>query len=1029
MKYFWFLALSFWSFGSLGCGQESATASLRALDVSGDLTLVCLTRDETGAFTRGVDRALCPDYSSSSTNPDQRRLFALVTQPLNGEVAAVDLAESPNNAVVDFEPTQPGYSFMPVGSEPSAIVSTPGSVASFVAVREAGREGIFGLPSSCIAPRPASAPLRDIRTWPACRLPAAPGPMIVLDDPVLDHDADPGTPGLVRESCDADYVDASALVSPAPGAGREQCPADLSSEGGLAGRRKLLVSLPSLSELWLIDAQELLDRPAGSFDACTFERRFPLEAAPTGQPQRLPADLVASSASCEPVGLNHGPRPDVFRPWPADLALDDEGRLFIADSSAPVVHVLDVGDPCAAAALPSLEPVSFSDPNALITTRRVAVSPLTPLGKRFVYAVDNSDTPTAGSLMVFDVSPGSTELTPLVRERAAFTPSEPPDRILLSRDVSDVEFVFQDFPEPQSDIAVEGVACDPHPNAPPDGASARYRPSPDLSSGATPLKLRGTFAFAALHSGQITVIDVEDLDRACRRPVSVNPGAEENILGCRNDDPSVTPDYRLSNNSPTVSNELSCNVVVPHRARSRSFFTNAGGSISAGLLAFPTLTLDTGRSVTTDQSEEGRDQPKMLGARFSDAQSGQVFIGPVRYDTAEQTGNRLELDPARADRSSLLLSYEEPRAFTPLEDFTATYEGVVRDISEALLSVDAATGLGVINEGLNAAFCSAGVHDADVTRDVAGTLGVEASADQISFARLHADYVQIMDELLEQEDPYWRGAGAQCGSQLFGGGEDASASGAGRTLCEQFFGTPEVPTFNRDWRIVEASQDRLLVEPRDPRSYDPNINTELRRRQLAEFSACCFPQPALFQIRGGNQWIVRGSATGFQHRVTTDPVSGRCVANCSPLVQKLEGRTFEISCSAGNCPTDAQGRPAVGVADPEQDFACVIDEASAFQEGIDPGEPGSECVFQNLTTRFAIYRGQTASTRDMRFRWQFSDGFAPLSIPLTSADRPLSVPRSLVLVPETNQLVVSDGNARGLTFVAPRNPGTILSIF
>jgi hypothetical protein len=419
----------------------------------------------------------------------------------------------------------------------------------------------------------------------------------------------------------------------------------------------------------------------------------------------------------------------------------------------------------------------------------------------------------------------------------------------------------------------------------------------------------------------------------------------------------------------------------------------------------------------------------MLGARFSAEQPGELYVGPVRYETAQQTGNRLELDPARADRSSLLLSYEEPRAFAPLEDFTATYEGVVRDISEALLSVDEATGLAVINEGLNAAFCTAGVKDADVTRGVAGSLGVESNADQTSFVRLHTDYAQIVDDLLEEEDPYWRAAGAQCGTELFGSDSSAGPSGAGRTLCEQFFGTPEVPTFNRDWRIVEASQDRLLAEPRDPRSYDPDVNSVLRRRQLAEFSACCFPQPALFQIRGGAQWVVRGSVTGFQHRVTTDPVSGRCIEDCSPLVQKLEGRAFEISCSAGNCPTDAQGRPAVGVADPERDFACVVDDASAFQEGIDPGEPGSECVFQNLTTRFAIYRGQTESTRDMRFRWQFSDGFSTLNIPLTSADRPRSVPRSLALIPETNQLVVSDGSARGVTFVSPRNPGTILSIF
>jgi hypothetical protein len=91
---------------------------------------------------------------------------------------------------------------------------------------------------------------------------------------------------------------------------------------------------------------------------------------------------------------------------------------------------------------------------------------------------------------------------------------------------------------------------------------------------------------------------------------------------------------------------------------------------------------------------------------------------------------------------------------------------------------------------------------------------------------------------------------------------------------------------------------------------------------------------------------------------------------------------------------------------------------SDTEGGIDPGEPGSECVFQSLTSRLAIYRGQKESLRDMRFRWQFSDGFSPFSFSLTSTERNRSSPRSLLLVPELGQLVVTDGSAPGLTFVA-----------
>ena len=479
---------------SLGCSQDTATATLRALDTVGDVAILCLGRGDSGAFTKGFPREECPDYEFTLDSAYNRRLQAIVTQPRTGEVALVDLAVATSDAVIDFEPTQPGYSFMPVGAEPNSIVSTPGSVASFVSVREAGREGIFALPSSCLAPRAPDEPLRDIRSWPACRLPAAPGPMAILVDPAVDDDGDASTPARVRASCDGPYVDPSELVGQSAAAGRT-CPADLATEASPAGRRKIAVTLPSLSEIWVLDAQELLDREPGSYDLCNVEERYPLQAQVTDAAQQLPADLVPSSASCSPVGFNHGPPVDDYRPFPADLALDDEQRLFIADTAAPVVHVLDVSDPCALSALPSLETRSYTDPTAVITTRKVAVSPLTPSGKRFVYAVDDSTTATAGTLMAFDVSPGSTNRTPIVRERSPLNPSEPPDRVQLGRDVADVEFVSQDFPEPSTGVAVEGVACDPDPALSTDDPATEYRPSADLSLGASPRKLRGTFAF------------------------------------------------------------------------------------------------------------------------------------------------------------------------------------------------------------------------------------------------------------------------------------------------------------------------------------------------------------------------------------------------------------------------------------------------------------------------------------------------------------------------------------------------------
>jgi hypothetical protein len=169
--------------------------------------------------------------------------------------------------------------------------------------------------------------------------------------------------------------------------------------------------------------------------------------------------------------------------------------------------------------------------------------------------------------------------------------------------------------------------------------------------------------------------------------------------------------------------------------------------------------------------------------------------------------------------------------------------------------------------------------------------------------------------------------------------------------------------------------------------------------------------------------VVRGSAGGVPHRIEADPDSGRCVRDCNPVLENLRGRAFEISCSE-DCPTDERGRPYVGRADPEIDFACVVDDAT---DGIDPGEPGSECVFQSLTTRFAIYRGLEESTRDMRFRWQLGEGFNPLSRSLSSSE---TTPRSVTFIPHYGQLAFTDGTVRGLTFLSPRNvSGQISTVF
>ena len=75
---------------------------------------------------------------------------------------------------------------------------------------------------------------------------------------------------------------------------------------------------------------------------------------------------------------------------PTHLTFDD-GTLYIADGEASVIHRLDVSDPCAPAVRPSLVATTSDDPTRVVTTRQLALSPLTLDLKRYLYAIDDAD--------------------------------------------------------------------------------------------------------------------------------------------------------------------------------------------------------------------------------------------------------------------------------------------------------------------------------------------------------------------------------------------------------------------------------------------------------------------------------------------------------------------------------------------------------------------------------------------------------------------------------------------------------------
>ena len=176
-------------FASYGCNQQTVEAKLRSLQASNQVTFVCR------GVESGVPRDRCPDVDN---DPAQTLLDALVTQTATDEIAIVDVK---NAIVVDNDLTIPGYNFLRLPSRPGDIVTTPGGIASFVGLTSAGKTGISAIPTDCLGP-PKVASIaqgipqsqRDVTTFPACRLPSAPGEMALLVEP-------PAADGTISETC------------------------------------------------------------------------------------------------------------------------------------------------------------------------------------------------------------------------------------------------------------------------------------------------------------------------------------------------------------------------------------------------------------------------------------------------------------------------------------------------------------------------------------------------------------------------------------------------------------------------------------------------------------------------------------------------------------------------------------------------------------------------------------------------------------------------------------------------------------
>jgi hypothetical protein len=968
------------------CSEREVVGELRSLSGSEDAVFLC--RDEAGV---GHPYSDCPDRNSADDAQPSKKLsvFALVSQTVTDEVAVVDVT---GGRVIDVDPVRPGFGFLRVGGRPVSMAATPGGRATFVATSDVGRNGIFALPTSCLGAPKAHEPERDLTTWPACRLDETPGEISVMIEP-FGPDATDG--------CRADGYGDDAL-------GDNTCQGDLRDEAGGEGRRKLVIALPDSGQLVVIDAQHLLDTPAGTFPPCEIEARLDLKVEiPAGVAQTLPADLTGNrlepGTTCSEVMAPMAPVPGMQPPQPAGFALADS-RLYVADQAAPVVHVVDTTSVCGMRELAPLLPMSLREPGRVVTTRRVAVSPLTPAGQRFVYAIDAEDQPGA-SVMAFDVSPGATDRTPLVRSGSPELAGERPDRLALGSSARDVTFAYRDIPyvDPATGVGQFGTRCDPDPSIDPTSSPAALaRSSADFTSGARPGLLRGLFGFILLTNGSIAVVDVDDFDADCRRPVTVNPDAVPDFRGCAND--TLTGPLRDERTGrPLTTNEVSCRVVEPHRFRSSRLAINDPlvGVHAPSLSDLPQFSPPTAAAASAFS-----DRPRLLAVPFAESLSGtEVYIGSTRFSTDPRASDVVPVDPNNHDseqlqtQHSLILPPLEPRAYAPSDTVTLTYEGpYVDERTSGVLSVDGDQG---ILADASLSFCGVGVYDVPTMKSYAqGELGVADAAAADTFATAHADYVQLTSALLAENDPYWQVKGApkrsECLSQF--GAEDAD---------------PLLKT--RDFRVVSAFADKLLLESRLPKDAPP----------MALVKAC-FPTVQKYRLRTGDHWTLLHSSSGFKHDVVASGPSSRCVRSCDPLRKWGKSRVFEISSSAGDDAANPHCRGTTDPGDPLElrvgcarpvDVACVYDQVRSdpsMTSAVMPTDAAWACVFNGLNDRFALYRGRAESVRDSVFTWHTTGGFAPLVMSLSSLSNVVA-PQSIQFLQQPEQMAVVDGASQGLS--------------
>jgi hypothetical protein len=213
------------------CSQTPTSVPIRTFERAQKVDVICLRVYGDNAPEALKQEACAPVPPNVNGGDFNNQLFALVTQTTRGEVAVVNLS---SGIIEDQRHVTPGINFLPVGSNPTDIATTPDGRMAFVASAEPNKFAIYGIPGHRIlgdqaVRRDPDGPV-TLPSWPVCALPQRPGSLTVVprraipslasdagtdagDDAGIDAGPDAGTDAGPTPQIQIDYE----LVAVLPG--------------------------------------------------------------------------------------------------------------------------------------------------------------------------------------------------------------------------------------------------------------------------------------------------------------------------------------------------------------------------------------------------------------------------------------------------------------------------------------------------------------------------------------------------------------------------------------------------------------------------------------------------------------------------------------------------------------------------------------------------------------------------------------------------------------------------------------------